>query len=230
MADMGLDGVNFADYENFGGGDFEPLPEGYYTVDITRAEMKDTRAGNKMLAVEFTVKEGPFERRLIFDNLNIHHPNETPRGIAIGTLLRMFKAIGRPPQNDTGSLVGGTLVVKLKVSPPRTDPRTGITYGQSNDVKGHLTLDDGYEKAQQTIAAQQAQQQAQQAQQGYAQPPVQQQGYAQQQPATPPQAPVQQQGYAQQPPATPPQPPVQQSPNDAIYNSQPAGASATPWR
>jgi hypothetical protein len=53
------------------GGDFTPLPEGDHTCLVTSFELFESKQGNPTLKVEFTVAEGPFQDRKIWDNLSL---------------------------------------------------------------------------------------------------------------------------------------------------------------
>lgn len=46
-----------------------PVPEGEYNVLITRAEDKNSQAGNPMVSVTYTIEDGEFRGRKLFDNL-----------------------------------------------------------------------------------------------------------------------------------------------------------------
>lgn len=51
---------------------FEPLPDGEYICSLTSMEVKETKAGDKlMLSAGFTVKEGKYTKRMLWLNQNI---------------------------------------------------------------------------------------------------------------------------------------------------------------
>jgi hypothetical protein len=56
------------DFSEVQGGDFEPIPEGDYLVEIEEVKEKESNSGNQMLQMKFNVVEGEYEGRKIFDN------------------------------------------------------------------------------------------------------------------------------------------------------------------
>lgn len=49
--------------------DFEDVPDGTYIVGIEKMEIKETKAGDKlMFAAQFKIKEGEYKSRMIFFN------------------------------------------------------------------------------------------------------------------------------------------------------------------
>ena len=49
--------------------DFAPLPDGEYVCALTDIEVDRTRAGDEMWKLRWTVQDGEFAGRLLFDNL-----------------------------------------------------------------------------------------------------------------------------------------------------------------
>lgn len=57
------------DVENAPDTDFEDVPDGKYVVSIDKMEIKETKAGDKlMFAVQAKIKEGEYKNRLLFFN------------------------------------------------------------------------------------------------------------------------------------------------------------------
>lgn len=48
---------------------FDPLPVGAYPAKITKAELDISSTGKPMIKVQWTVTEGEFEGRIVFDNI-----------------------------------------------------------------------------------------------------------------------------------------------------------------
>lgn len=67
-ANVDLDALQ-KDVENAKDTEFEDVPDGKYIVSIEAMEIKETKAGNKlMFAVTAKIKEGEFKNRLLFFN------------------------------------------------------------------------------------------------------------------------------------------------------------------
>lgn len=49
--------------------DFEPLPEGQYFCKLTNCDLVKSSTGKDMLKIRWTVLEGEFEGRQLFDNV-----------------------------------------------------------------------------------------------------------------------------------------------------------------
>ena len=114
----------------------EPLPAGIYKLAITNAEMKTTKAGGTMLAMEYEVQEGPHQRRKLFININIK--NDTPKAVEMGRLelKELCFAVGKPAIQDSSELIGSAFMGKVKVDKPRDG------YEAGNSVSKYMTLSD----------------------------------------------------------------------------------------
>jgi hypothetical protein len=116
------------------GGNFEPLPDGWYQATITGAEVKDTKAGTgQYISVKYTITGPTHEGRVVFGSLNIRNPNPKAESIGLEQLRALMVAIGVPRVTDTDQLIGGNLSIKLAI-------RESEQYGASNDVKAFKAL------------------------------------------------------------------------------------------
>lgn len=116
------------------GGNFDPLPAGWYTVTIGGAELKPTKAGNgQYIAVRYDVTGPTHQGRVVFGNLNIKNPNTKAEEIGRQQLGELMRAIGLAKVTDTDQLIGGSLEIKLAI-------RVSEEYGNSNNVKGFKSL------------------------------------------------------------------------------------------
>jgi hypothetical protein len=76
-----------------GGG--EPLPEGDYTLQMTKSERVPNSKGTGIkLEVTYEVATGQFEGRKFYDQYNTSHPNHQTQAIAIGQLKAFCLACG----------------------------------------------------------------------------------------------------------------------------------------
>jgi Protein of unknown function (DUF669) len=96
-------------------GDFEPLPEGSYLAVITDSDMKENKAGTgRYLKLTFQVADGPHKGRLLWEQLNLHHPNELAVKIARAELSAICRAVGVMAPQDSGELHDLPLVIRVR--------------------------------------------------------------------------------------------------------------------
>lgn len=79
--------------ENGGLGDFEPVPDGQYEVEVEKMELTESKKGDPMLSIWFKILDGDLEGQRIFYNkvmqpqndkafgLQVHQNNEMLRGL-----------------------------------------------------------------------------------------------------------------------------------------------------
>ena len=109
---------------------FEALPAGWYQVQITGAELRNTKAGTgAYIAVRYDVLGPTHQGRVVFGNLNIRNPNPKAEEIGRQQLGSLMRAIGLAQVSDTDQLIGGQLQIKLSIRPADGQ------YDASNDVK-----------------------------------------------------------------------------------------------
>ncbi len=111
MAD--LNGYNANDYEPTVA--FEPVPAGKYLAAITESEMKPTKKGDgDYLQLEFTVLEGEYKGRKVWDRLCINHPKAITQNIARSNLSAICRAVGVMEPGDSADLHEIPLVINVK--------------------------------------------------------------------------------------------------------------------
>jgi hypothetical protein len=138
--------------------EFAPLPAGWYSVTISGAELKQTKAGTgQFIAIKYDVTGPTHQGRIIFGNLNIRNPNEKAEEIGRQQLGEIMRASGLGQIKDTDQLIGANLSIKLAI---KNDPQ----YGESNEVKGFKATSGASGSFPSSMPAQAAQQQAQPAQ------------------------------------------------------------------
>lgn len=199
---------------------FDPVPPGWYLVQVTDSEMKPTANGaGAYLQLEMTILDGEFKGRKVFDRLNLQNQNTTAVEIAYKTLSAICHATNIIQVQDSVQLHGIPMEAKLIVRPAKDN------FDASNDIRGYRAMGSGNGAAApagQAPVGMPPQQPAMQApvQQPPAQPAPMQQHPAQgfQQPAQqaqgfqqPMQQPMQQPAPQQAPPAAWGQPPAQQA-------------------
>jgi len=116
------------------GGQYDPLPAGWYRAKINDADLRDTKAGNgQYIAVRYDITGPTHEGRVVWGNLNIKNPNPKAEEIGRQQLAELMGAIGIAKVRDTDQLIGGELEIKLAI-------RKSEEYGDSNDVKGYKAI------------------------------------------------------------------------------------------
>jgi hypothetical protein len=115
---------NVVPYHNF-----DPIPAGKYVAAITVSEMKHTPSTHEpYLQLEFTVLDGDYKGRKVFDRLFINHPSERVQKIERGRLSAICRAIGVMQPKDSKDLHNLELIinVKLKKSSDNGEPTNKI--------------------------------------------------------------------------------------------------------
>lgn len=94
---------------------YEALPADKYLVEITASEMKPTKNGSgTLLQLEYTVLDGEYKNRKVWDRLCIKHTNEQTVKIAMANLSAICHATGVLKPQDSAELHHIPLVVTLK--------------------------------------------------------------------------------------------------------------------
>jgi hypothetical protein len=98
--------------------DFEVLPPGKYTVEIEKAEIKQTKAGDGhyMELCLSILDEGPCQNRKLWDRLNIHNPSQKAQEIALRKLRSLGDAIGVQVVTSEDQFLGRQCVASVKVN------------------------------------------------------------------------------------------------------------------
>ena len=129
MAGLGFI-ANVQDLPQGNTGDFSPLPDGWYSVTVAGAELKQTKAGTgSYISVRYDVTGPTHQGRVVFGNLNISNPNPKAEEIGRQQLGDLMRAIGLDTVQDTDQLIGGQCQIKLVI-------RKSEEWGDSNDIKG----------------------------------------------------------------------------------------------
>lgn len=134
MANLG-ESFNAADMpQGNGGGDFSPLPAGWYTVRISESGIQTTKKGDgQYIKTRLDVIGPTHSGRVLFCNLNIRNPNPKAEEIGRQQLGDILRAIGVSSLTDTDQLIGGVMSVKVTVK--------NDEYGEGNEVKAFKSTD-----------------------------------------------------------------------------------------
>jgi uncharacterized protein DUF669 len=138
-----ITGVNMANIGSFNplttepGKPFEPVPTGWYNVQIVESDTKPTKLGTgHYLELVLEIIDGQYHGRKVWDRLNLDNPNAMAKEIAYRTLSAICHATNVLHQiSDSAELHGKPLMARV-VKRAATDE-----YDESNDVKGYKKLE-----------------------------------------------------------------------------------------
>ena len=107
---------------------FDILPSGEYPAIVTESVMKITKAGTgEYLSVTMQIVDGEHSGRKIWENLNIHNPNDVAEQIARANLKALGLACGFDTLTDTDVLNDVPFTLVLGVD--RKDPTRNRVMG-----------------------------------------------------------------------------------------------------
>lgn len=113
---------------------FDPLPAGWYDVNITGADLKDTKDGTgNYINVKYSVTGPSHQGRVVFGMLNLKNKNPKTEEIGRQQLGELMRACGISRVTDSDQLIGGRCAIKLTVE-------TQEGYEPRNNVKGFRAI------------------------------------------------------------------------------------------
>jgi len=137
MANLGGT-IKIEDLPEDNGGEFKPLPEGWYDVKITDADVKTTKSGTgKYIKLAYQIIGADYSGRLVFDMITIINDNEKAVEIGKRNLGSLMGAIGVNEVSDTDQLIGHDLQIKVKIKPAEGE------YPEGNNVTSYKALESG---------------------------------------------------------------------------------------
>lgn len=124
------------------GRSYDLIPEGWYTVTITKADLNATKAGNgTKIDMRYDIMGPSQQGRVMFDTINIRNPNAKAEEIGRQQLGEIMRAIGLARVEDTDQLIGASLQIKIKIrQPSEKDKANGYTEDR-NAVGGYKAVD-----------------------------------------------------------------------------------------
>ena len=116
----------------------EPLPAGTYGTEISDAALQPARSGSgRVLKLEYTIKTpSEYARRKIWEYLNVEHGKEDVKGMALGRLSSLCRALGIAGFKDTDELLGRSIRLHTRIKPGDNG------YGPRAEITGYV-LDAG---------------------------------------------------------------------------------------
>ena len=123
---------------------YELIPEGWYNVTITKAELGTTKAGTgQKIDIRYDIVGPTQQGRVIFQAVNIRNQSQKAEEIGRQQLGEIMRAIGLAKVEDTDQLVGGQLCIKIKIKQP-TDKDKAAGYTENkNEVAGYKAVGGG---------------------------------------------------------------------------------------
>ena len=133
---MAFDKLDLTEVEETSG-DFEPIPDGKYTLEAVHWKDDPSSKGKPMLTVQFSVAEGDYHNRQIFENFVLTEP------VALGRLKSWVTSCGLEAEikdfnsSHMNDLMNTKFQANVKIQPPKGD------YKASNGVKSFLRPSNG---------------------------------------------------------------------------------------
>jgi len=117
---------------------YDLLPDGWYNVTITKAELGTTKAGNgQKIDMRYDITGPTNQGRVIFGALNIRNPSQKAEEIGRQQLGEIMRAVGLAKVQDTDELIGKSLAVKVKTRAAENG------YEARNEVAGFRAIAGG---------------------------------------------------------------------------------------
>ena len=140
MGNMAQFGINMEE-DSKGAPEFAPIPEGQYTVIITKTEIAQTKAGNgTMVKASMQIVDGDYSGRMVWTNFNIQNENPEAQKIGRAEFARCCMAAGvnaNNPDFDTSELHDIPMNIRLakdKKDPTRNNVKSFSTCGRPNSA------------------------------------------------------------------------------------------------
>lgn len=127
--------------------EYEPIPEGDYTLKALEAEEKETSRGDgSYIKVKYEVVKGEYAGRLLWQNFNINNPSEKAQRIGRQQLVAWATACGKPDADDTDKLLEKPFRAAVSIDPGSNG------YKASNKIKAFLFDQEESAPARKTAA------------------------------------------------------------------------------
>lgn len=130
--------INFDEIpQSSGDGEFKPLPVGWYSAKINKAELKATKDGTgQYIAIRYDITGPTHQGRVVFGNVNIKNKSFDAENFGRKQLNDIRLALGIGQLSDTDQLVGGSLQIKLEIK------EASEQYAARNEIKAYKASGD----------------------------------------------------------------------------------------
>lgn len=113
------------------GGNYDPLPAGWYDATIGAAEVRPTKDGSgQYIKIKYQVTGPTHSGRVVFGNINVRNASQKAEEIGRQQLGELMRALNIPRLTDTDQLIGGMLAIKLDIRAATEQ------YAAQNEVRG----------------------------------------------------------------------------------------------
>ena len=113
------------------GGDFSPIPAGWYACRIVKADLTDNKSGTgQYIKLRLDVLGPTHQGRVLWANLNIRNASAKSEEIGRAQMADIMRAIGLSKVSDTDQFIGGEVECKVEV-------KQDEQYGAGNEIKGY---------------------------------------------------------------------------------------------
>lgn len=144
---------------------FKPMPAGDYEMQVIESDVITAKSGGKMIKLTLEVISGPFERRKVWENINIQNQNPDAERIGVRALADLTLAVGLVNVRNSEDLHFRPFRARLKIEPAKDG------YDAKNKVSRFMAMNGSAPAPQQRHAApQQSSQPRQQAAAGGSRP------------------------------------------------------------
>lgn len=114
---------------------YDPVPEGWYDVVISKADVKATKDGTgQYISICYDITGPTHQGRKVFGIVNIRNKSAQAQNIGVQQLGSIMRSIGIARVDDTDQLIGGQLQIKVTI-------RKQEGYDPSNDVRGFKAIE-----------------------------------------------------------------------------------------
>lgn len=116
---------------------YDLIPEGWYTVKITQADVKPTKSGTgDKIDVRYDIMGPTQQGRVIFGSVNIRNQSAQAEQIGRQQLGEIMRAIGLERIENTDQMIGGELQLKIKIKQPSERDKAAGYDQPKNDIAG----------------------------------------------------------------------------------------------
>lgn len=114
---------------------FEVIPAGVYKVEMIDSDMRATKDGaGQYLWCEFTILDGEYAGRRLYERLNIVNANAQAVEIAQRSLSALCHATGKLSVSDSAVLHHIPVMATVRVRPARGE------FSASNEIRGYAAV------------------------------------------------------------------------------------------
>lgn len=120
---------------------FDLIPQGWYNVSITKADLGQTKSGTgTKIDMRYDITGPSHEGRVVFGSINIRNQSQKAEEIGRQQLGEIMRAIGLAKVEDTDQLIGGQIQIKIKIRKPTDNDKANGYHDDKNEIGGWKSL------------------------------------------------------------------------------------------